>query len=748
MRGVGDRDAVREAREASGRAGRRAVATLLGWTLALGGAVAGLAPAALAGGGGGAAPPAPVGLDWSSPQRALALGGGGVGWASGLVLDGGHEYWAYVDANSTPWLVTDASGAWRRFGTGITDLWQSNLGDRVGLAVHAGVAYIPYIPAAPGGGLGGLKLAYDPSGQPAGPWVDVTVVPPSNATCGVGGETGRPSAAVVGDTLAIAFDDLAPCNVAGDHHTTDVWVATAPLAALAAAGTIPWHLEAVTQGYAHSGYGPYVAADGPRLALAYQGGGGGSTLDFVEGRVVPGGAVAGPAQPQAVTTAASPFGHGMQLAAAGGVAAAALYAGGNVGDVWAATNGGGSWTASKLYSQSAEGGTRPSAAVGACGAAVAYAQVPDANAQSAQVMVAGYVGGSWLPVAVGPGEQSLDAQWPVLAATPTGFDLLYVNDDSGSPVLYAATATCPPPAAAGPVVAAVSPANGPAAGGTTVTITGSGFTGATQVIFAGSTALGNSGSGGPAAAFTVVSDSTITAVAPPGAGTVDVVVVTPSGGSAPSAADQFTYAVGPPCACGGQGSSFGDLGGYAWAQGAIDALAGQGIIKGTAPGVFDPAGHVTRAQFAALMKRLFTLPTPAQPIAFTDVPSGYWGYADVQAAAPYFDYFQVPGGGYAFHPDQSFDRQDVATVIVRLLVRAGKLQVLTAAKVQAQLAGVTDAAAIAPALAPYVATAMKAGILKGFPDGGFRPAGLLTRAQVAVVLQRLENSFVVVGGGK
>ena len=81
-----------------------------------------------------------------------------------------------------------------------------------------------------------------------------------------------------------------------------------------------------------------------------------------------------------------------------------------------------------------------------------------------------------------------------------------------------------------PVVTGVSPAAGTATGGVSVVITGSGFAGAIAVSF------------GPlSAAMTIVSDTQITAVSPPGAGTVDITVTTPGGTSAPSTADQFSY---------------------------------------------------------------------------------------------------------------------------------------------------------------------------------------------------------------
>lgn len=86
-----------------------------------------------------------------------------------------------------------------------------------------------------------------------------------------------------------------------------------------------------------------------------------------------------------------------------------------------------------------------------------------------------------------------------------------------------------------PAITSVSPATGPSTGGTTVTITGTGFGGATAVTFGASSATG----------FTVNSATQITATAPAGTGTVDIRVTTAGGTSATSAADQFTYVVAP-----------------------------------------------------------------------------------------------------------------------------------------------------------------------------------------------------------
>lgn len=85
-----------------------------------------------------------------------------------------------------------------------------------------------------------------------------------------------------------------------------------------------------------------------------------------------------------------------------------------------------------------------------------------------------------------------------------------------------------------PSVTAISPAAGPAAGGTTVIITGTAFVGPLSVSF------------GPtvAASVTVNSDTSITALSPPGSGAVDITVTTLQGTSPVTPAASFSYA--PP----------------------------------------------------------------------------------------------------------------------------------------------------------------------------------------------------------
>jgi hypothetical protein len=100
-------------------------------------------------------------------------------------------------------------------------------------------------------------------------------------------------------------------------------------------------------------------------------------------------------------------------------------------------------------------------------------------------------------------------------------------------------ASSPPPPTPRPVVTGISPASGPTAGGTSVSITGTNLSGATGVSF-----------GGAGGSITADSGTKITATSPAGSGTVNITVTTPGGTSEITSADKFTYVVPAPTVTG------------------------------------------------------------------------------------------------------------------------------------------------------------------------------------------------------
>ena len=108
-------------------------------------------------------------------------------------------------------------------------------------------------------------------------------------------------------------------------------------------------------------------------------------------------------------------------------------------------------------------------------------------------------------------------------------DVTVMNSGGTSPLNASDQFTFTP----APRVSSISPSQATADGGTSITVTGVNFTGATDVSF-----------GGIPAAFSVSSDTSIIAVSPPGPDsgiTVDVTVTSPDGSSAITVYDRFTW---------------------------------------------------------------------------------------------------------------------------------------------------------------------------------------------------------------
>ena len=103
----------------------------------------------------------------------------------------------------------------------------------------------------------------------------------------------------------------------------------------------------------------------------------------------------------------------------------------------------------------------------------------------------------------------------------------------GTPVATAVMAALAAPPTC-PLVTGVNPSKGPVGGGTTVTVSGNHFSGATSVRF-----------GGTATSFTVTSPTSLVALVPAGPGggaTVDVSVSNTNGTSPIVSGDRYTYA--------------------------------------------------------------------------------------------------------------------------------------------------------------------------------------------------------------
>jgi hypothetical protein len=245
--------------------------------------------------------------------------------------------------------------------------------------------------------------------------------------------------------------------------------------------------------------------------------------------------------------------------------------------------------------------------------------------------------------------------------------------------------------------------------GTTVTVSGSGFTYATAVDFGGVAAE----------SFTVASDTRLLAVAPAGSGTVDVTVTSAAGTSRTSSGDQFTYA--QPTAQRQPAVAFSDVPPSYWAYQAITTLAGRGIVNGFPDGTFRPDQAVTRAEFVKMLALAIGLKPVSGQTTFADVPTTSW-FAPYVAAA--VEAGIVDGtSARTFSPDATLTREQMAVMLARALKLSGTVTLRF-----------SDDTEIDSWALQGVEAAVAGGYLKGFPDGSLQPLAAATRAQAAEVL--------------
>ncbi|MBW4540105.1 MAG: S-layer homology domain-containing protein [Myxacorys chilensis ATA2-1-KO14] len=175
-------------------------------------------------------------------------------------------------------------------------------------------------------------------------------------------------------------------------------------------------------------------------------------------------------------------------------------------------------------------------------------------------------------------------------------------------------------------------------------------------------------------------------------------------------------------------ATFPDVSSDYWAAQFIQELASRNIIEGFPDGSFRPNEAVTRAQFAAMIRKAFpNAQNVRTPINFADVPSNYWGYQAIQNAYTSGFLAGYPGG--TFRPNENIPR---AQVLVSL---ASGLNYTTTGSADALLQAYSDASNIPGYARNSIAAATERRIVVNYPDVKFlSPNQTATRADVAAFI--------------
>ncbi|RUR74496.1 family 10 glycosylhydrolase [Chlorogloeopsis fritschii PCC 9212] len=176
-------------------------------------------------------------------------------------------------------------------------------------------------------------------------------------------------------------------------------------------------------------------------------------------------------------------------------------------------------------------------------------------------------------------------------------------------------------------------------------------------------------------------------------------------------------------------TSFSDIQNH-WARLFITALAERRILNGYPDRTFRPNNSVTRAEFAAIIAKVFTQPSKRAYVPFTDVPANHWAANAIKGA--YETGFLSGYPDHSFRPNYRIARGDVLVALVNGLDLAANIKpdLLT------ELPQIyKDAANIAGYAKNQAAIATKAGIVVSYPDIKLlNPNIAATRADVAAIV--------------
>lgn len=177
--------------------------------------------------------------------------------------------------------------------------------------------------------------------------------------------------------------------------------------------------------------------------------------------------------------------------------------------------------------------------------------------------------------------------------------------------------------------------------------------------------------------------------------------------------------------------TFSDVASSLWSSRVIKEMAAKHIIEGITDTEFNPGGHVTRAQFAALLARALGLKAVGST-HFKDVNPGDW---HEQVIAAVSEAGIVLGrSSDTFAPDDVITREEMAVMVVRAYEHVKGEQVTLS-----NTDSFSDQAQVHEWAQNAVRGAQQVGLIQGRSNNQFAPQALMTRAESAQVIANLLN---------
>jgi uncharacterized repeat protein (TIGR02543 family) len=165
-----------------------------------------------------------------------------------------------------------------------------------------------------------------------------------------------------------------------------------------------------------------------------------------------------------------------------------------------------------------------------------------------------------------------------------------------------------------------------------------------------------------------------------------------------------------------------------WAKNEIMYMKNRGIVSGYPDGSFKPANNMSKAEFYKVINRIMGFSRMSE-ISFNDVITDNWYYDEVAkgVAAGYI----IPAE--SLDADKNISRGEVARIIGIVFSIEGDKQ---------EANNFTDSNTIPEQLKAAIGGLKKNGYINGYPDGSFRVAAEITRAEVVKMLCNIAGEII------
>ena len=174
------------------------------------------------------------------------------------------------------------------------------------------------------------------------------------------------------------------------------------------------------------------------------------------------------------------------------------------------------------------------------------------------------------------------------------------------------------------------------------------------------------------------------------------------------------------------GNLAADLDPEKWYYSAVDYCVSKGYIKGSGNWCYSPEGNMTRGMLAELLYRYDGSLPVGESHGFSDVPADAY-YNDALSWGVSCGILNGVGNGI-YAPDRLVTRQELAKVLACYL----KIEVQPTTQI------FSDSRLIAVWAKSSVQSVYEIGLMSG-SDGKFRPTDPVTRAEIATLLQRMDQ---------